>query len=708
MKPLTWLLLSLLLLLPPCHAAEEPQRVLVNAPGTNALRQNDTAGKVVVARAELLQYGDGGLAGALARVPGLAVGADGIRMRGLAAGYTQVLVNGEAVPPGFSLDTLAPELVERVEIMRTTAAEYSAQAMAGSINIVLRKVARRAQRDLQLALAHEQRMWNPATTIQLADTDERLAWLVAATLARTHFASTPLVATREMTPGGTLLTERRFDEAYRGRSDKASVAPRVTWTLANGDTLAWQGLLDVTRSANAGTSHEATLAGPPTRSPLSRFDASARESVTRGDVTWTHRFEVAQLTAKASINSNRRHGDYLFRGTDRSLAPTLARHVASTVRDDSIGSSGKLLVPLWAGHGVALGWDGSRTRRAETRLQRDTVPAQPMLDQAVLEQEYSASVTRMALYAQDEWDIGPRWQAYLGLRWEGLDTTIDGIGLAGSGTRTGVWSPVANLLWKVPQRGQWRLALARTYKAPLTRNLVPRRYTVNNDNGPATPDVEGNPALRPELAWGLDTGWETYFADKGVFSASAYARRIADVTVQRLFRSGETWVSTLANGGRARAYGIEFDARLPLAPLFAAAPALDLRLNASRHWSHIDTVPGPFNRLAEQVPLTANAGLDYRWRDGWSGGFNWRYQGGARSRVSALLSSEAGAARVLDTYLAWNGGQRGKLRLGVANLLPREAREGRWYDGADGASERLTVTPAAPVLRLQFDYPLAR
>lgn len=703
MRALPLLLLTPTFLLPLRAAAEEPYRVVVAGPGGNAQRQNDTAGKVVVARDELLQYGDGGLVGALARVPGLTVGADGIRLRGLAAGYTQILVNGDPVPPGFSLDTLAPELVERVEILRTTAAEYSAQAMAGTINIVLRKAVRGAQRDAKLALAHEQDAWSPALTAQLADKDEHRSWLVAATLARTRSASTPLVATRDMRTDGSLLAQRRFDEAYRGRIDKTSVAPRVTWTMANGDTLAWQGLLDLTRNVNAGTSRETTLAGPSTRSPQARFDASADETVVRNDLAWTHRLDAVQLTAKASANSSRREGDYLFRGSDTASHPTLTRHVASTVRDDSIGSSGKLLIPLWPGHGIAVGWDGNHARRAETRRQHDTVPTATVLDQA-----YDASVTRLAWYAQDEWDIGPRWQAYLGLRWEGLDTAIDGRDLARSGTRASVWSPVVNLLWKVPERGQWRLALARTYKAPLTRNLVPRRYTVNNDNSPATPDVEGNPALRPELAWGVDAGWETYFADKGVISASAYARRISDVTVQRLFRDGTTWVSTLVNGGSARAYGVEFDARLPLAAFAKAAADIELRLNANRNWSRVDAVPGPFNRLAGQTPLAANAALDYRWRDGWSAGVNYRYQGGAKSRATSLLTSAAGPTRMLDTYLAWNGGQRGKLRIGLVNLLRQDVREASRYDGADGATDRLTVTPSGRALRLQFDYPLAR
>ena len=58
-----------------------------------------------------------------------------------------------------------------------------------------------------------------------------------------------------------------------------------------------------------------------------------------------------------------------------------------------------------------------------------------------------------------------------------------------------------------------RLALARTYKAPLLAKLVPRRYTTDNNNNPTNADEQGNPQLRPELAWGLDVAYERYLGD---------------------------------------------------------------------------------------------------------------------------------------------------------------------------------------------------
>jgi outer membrane receptor for ferrienterochelin and colicins len=119
-------------------------------------RQLDTAATMVVGRDELLRYGDQTVADALKRVPGITVssvqgrGGD-IRMRGLGNGYTQVLLNGQPVPSGFSIDTISPELIERVEIMRVASAELGTQAIAGTINIVLRKSAPPAQREFNWA-----------------------------------------------------------------------------------------------------------------------------------------------------------------------------------------------------------------------------------------------------------------------------------------------------------------------------------------------------------------------------------------------------------------------------------------------------------------------------------------------------------------------------------------------------------------------------
>lgn len=102
-------------------------------------RRDDTASKTVILNAEIMKYGDTNVFDILKRAPGVTVIGNSIRMRGLGGNYTQILVNGERPPPGFSLDNLPPEQIEKIEVIRAGTAEHSMQAIAGTINIVLKK-----------------------------------------------------------------------------------------------------------------------------------------------------------------------------------------------------------------------------------------------------------------------------------------------------------------------------------------------------------------------------------------------------------------------------------------------------------------------------------------------------------------------------------------------------------------------------------------
>jgi outer membrane receptor protein involved in Fe transport len=94
-------------------------------------------------RFEPLTVGD-----ALKRVPSVTflsdvLESDGVRLRGLDPAYTQILINGERVPGAgvdrsFFVDRIPAELIERVEVVRSSSANRSGDAVAGAINIVLR------------------------------------------------------------------------------------------------------------------------------------------------------------------------------------------------------------------------------------------------------------------------------------------------------------------------------------------------------------------------------------------------------------------------------------------------------------------------------------------------------------------------------------------------------------------------------------------
>jgi outer membrane receptor protein involved in Fe transport len=111
--------------------------------------RSDAAEPILVYDEEYFQRFEPLTAGdALKRVPGVTflsdvIESDGARLRGLDPGYTQILINGERVPGGnadrsFFLDRIPAELIERVEIVRSSSARRTGDAVAGSLNIVLR------------------------------------------------------------------------------------------------------------------------------------------------------------------------------------------------------------------------------------------------------------------------------------------------------------------------------------------------------------------------------------------------------------------------------------------------------------------------------------------------------------------------------------------------------------------------------------------
>ena len=107
-------------------------------------RRRSTAAKIVIGREEIDKFGDATLGEVLRRLPGVTTpGAPGRggppRLRGLGGGYTQLLIDGQRIPPGFSLESLTPEQVERIEILRAPTAETGARAIAGTINIITRE-----------------------------------------------------------------------------------------------------------------------------------------------------------------------------------------------------------------------------------------------------------------------------------------------------------------------------------------------------------------------------------------------------------------------------------------------------------------------------------------------------------------------------------------------------------------------------------------
>lgn len=709
----TLLLCSLVLPWPaPARADDLLPAVTISADKAGQ-RRNDSVASIVVGHDELIRQGDRVLSDALKRLPGITVGAPAgtgqgghIQMRGLGQGYTLIMLNGVPVPAGFSLDALDPELVERVEIMRAATAEFSAQAIAGSINIVLKKAAARRERTFKLGASASHGMPAGSATMQLADKAGALSYVLAGTVSHAGRRADIEDWSAELDAQGAPTVLRRSPQQERVTVDGIELAPRLQWALADEGSLAWQSLLNIKRLSSRRHAGEVAYLGGPSAYPDNDNDFEQDNGSARSDVQWLRKLDHgASVDAKLGASYNHRANDFVFlgRGPDGALRST--HLVDSGVDEVGVQASGSYRRPLGAQHTLAAGWDTGWRRRKDFRRERQFAPGAPPV---LSDEDYTASVRRLALFAQDEWEFSPRWSLYLGLRWEALRTASATGGGAPVDVGSQVWSPLLQSLWKLGGKDQLRLAVTRTYKAPEIFELMPRRYTVDNGNSATNPDNQGNPALRPELAWGLDAAYEYYLGEGAMLGASATVRRIDGVMMGRLYRSDGRWVVTPVNHGRALVRGIELEAKLPLAALLAAllagAPALDLRANVARNWSRVDAIAGPDNHLDSQLPWSANLGADYRLAGmPLTVGGNLHYQAGGRSRTSSALLADHGARRELDAYALWQVGDRLRLRLSGANLLGQRYRTRSWYADGAGSQLRTVDTGSYRTLRVMLE-----
>lgn len=676
------------------------------------IRRDDTATRIVIGAAALRQYGDPGLVDALKRLPGITVGtgapgrSGALSLRGLGAGYTQILLNGQKAPTGFDLDSLTPEMVERVEIIRAPTADQRGEAIAGSINIVLAAGARTDADQLTVAWGSSNGRNTPSASWQRNRRAGHRSSAITATASRREFLVEETGTERAWDPEGTPTVLRDTTLRAGGNRDVLSLAPSLEATLENGDTLALQGLVDASRFNRVTDIDWISTLGAPLRT--SRYQQHTRIDVAQanGSVTWTRAFEQGgTFTTRLRLGGNRERYAYREQGRSPEGQQNLDDHTNARLSVRDLNSTGKYTLPSRGRHALQLGWEGSEDRRDESRVQH-LLPvggeAEWFSDLA-----FDARIRRLALYAQDDVTLSERWSVYAGARWEQIDTRSEGSGFSGIHRREHILSPVLQSLWKIPgtTSDQLRVALTRTYRSPTLASLIPRPYTSTN-NRPLNPDERGNPALRPELATGLDLSYETYGKEGAQLSVGGYVRRITDVIRTETHLQDGRWVASPVNGGTAMTWGVEMDTALRLPQVIAAAPDVALRFNATANDSRVDDVPGPDNRLDEQVRFSSTLGADYLIRTGWTVGGSYTYRTGGSVQVSPGQFETSAYARELDLYSLWSLRAGGKLRLSLNNTLHPSLHTGQSRISDEGTEQLRRQRRASPLLRLQLELPL--
>ena len=651
-------------------------------------RRDDTASKTVLHSEEILKYGDSNVYDVLKRAPGVTVVGNAIRMRGLGGGYTQILVNGDRAPPGFSLDTLTPDQIEKIEIMRAPTAENSMQAIAGTINIVLHRVVAKAQRDLRLMANHSRASDFRLLGGTLADKTGSLSYFLYANLIANRNRNRSLSSDEFTAPSGTLTKARASVSSSHGSADTLILAPRLNWKMPNGDDLNIQATLQAGRQDQGYTNHTEVQTGEFVNPQYvdSVGATPGRRGMAGGDINWIAKLGGGKLDLKVNGYASHNTSDSGSTAYTLHRQGSLVRQWDSSTASRQGGMNLKFSRPLLEGHSLSSGVEMNRQRTEEQRERMDLLDGGPP---HTIVERFIPELTRLAGYVQDEWDVTGQWSMYLGARWESVGTdsgtTSTEAPAQQSRSRAQVLSPVAQTLYRFPDKSgrQLRLALTRTFKAPTTDELTARRFE-SSVNTQFSPDYGGNPALRPELAKGIDLTYEHFWFPGAVFSVGASARNISDYIRRRLGQDAAgRWVYQPLNAGNAQVRSLETELKFPLKAIYEDAPAFDFRLSFNRNWSRVDAIPGPSNRLDAQTPRSATAGFDYRLGTV-STGATVAYRRGGWVRMSVQESQLLESRTDIDTYFLWKPDARHSLRLSLGNLAREGFRRDSYYTDANG------------------------
>lgn len=677
-------------------------------------RRSSTAAKLVFGREELDRNGDSTIGEILKRLPGVTIGGKpgrggDIRMRGMGSGYTQILLNGERAPRGFSMDSLSPDQVERIEVIRGPVAEYSTQAIAGTINIVLREEYKQKDIELKISDSLEQDRHAPNISLTYPGQLGSLSYALSGSIFRNQQLDEALTHNLEQDEQGQITLAQDMRDQSTRHSQGLQFAPRLSYRFENGDSLMLQPFIMNSRSQT--TSLDELTQAPQLAAQYASAQATgqAENSFGRGFSNWQHKFaDNAKLMVKLGGGVGRMESSALRREYDAGGLLLNTIKDTNNTHDSSLNLGAKYNRALGESHSLAVGVDLEAGKRNQTRTSLQN--GQPQF--ADSGETLDANTRRVAVFAQDEFDLSAQWSAYMGLRWEGIRTSSSGAGQAAVAVEntSSVWSPVLHAVWRLPDdsKDQVRMSLTRSYRAPGLGDLI-AIPSISSLNSPTKPDRSGNPALRPELSTGIDLAYEHYLTRAGLLSANLFVRSIDDLIRRRtelvMTLTGPRWVSSPVNVGHALATGIELEAKFQLQEFSPGAPAIDFRGNYSHFWSRVDDIAGPNNRLDQQPVQTSNLGLDYRAAGlplTVGASLNWTPAYETQSSATQLTST--GLKRQMDLYGLWKFSPSLQLRVSANNFQGDDYQSGSIVTtgGVYHASNSLAKTYTSWMLKLEI------
>ena len=646
-----------------------PQIEIIAKAATEAAR-DETISRRVISSADLTRFGDSNIMEAMQRVPGVLVVNNQMQLIGLSANYTQVLINGE-IPRGISVSELPITSIEKVEIYRGGNAQFSSQAIAGTINIVLKKIASTAQQQFRAAAAKAYG-WSKNGDMFRSDKHGRIAYSLAVSGSESGSQSSmPIDSTTESLNAEGRVIAKYSQFIQRDADNKTfRISPRLQYKMDDGTNINLSSSVGTTQRVSSYAEQYQFDVGQPF--PISTIEQSSRSKNYAGNTVaniTTSMKNGVKINANVSMSGAKTTLGTLENTFDVGNTSFFNRSRTTTSSEKAIDFTGKVTIPTNAPHDIVAGWSVSKSMAKRLRAQLQDGPAD---NSSIDTQKTASTIDKMDFFIQDEWNFHKSASLYTGVRSETVQIVTEESTQESIRSSSRILSPVIQSLWKLTQQNTDRLrfGISRTYNSPTESQLVSPRWMAIN-NSIQTPNLKGNPRLRPEVAWSVDGSYEHDGTNGFNFTVRSKYSKIDDLIRGIRYYEDQIWWQSYNNAGPATSKSIEIESQFPLKLIADSSENINFSFSISKNWSEIKFLAPPDNYLSP-ISLSGSINIDYQARVlPLSMGLSLRTNDSQWQRQNVIQKELVKLSSDMSTYMLWKFDKKTQLRVGIANMLKK-------------------------------------
>ncbi|WP_101757916.1 TonB-dependent siderophore receptor [Oceanicoccus sp. KOV_DT_Chl] len=627
----------------------------------------------------------------LKRTPGVAFSSDvgeydSPQLRGLGAGYTQVLINGRRIAGSSAdrsaaVDRIPAEMVDRIQIIRSPSADQDSQGVGGTINIILKDGASLQGGSIRLGvLSFDDNKYRNSAALSYGAQTNDVTWSTSATFSERYVAKQK---TETVTSPEGELDTREIEHDVRD-SDDISLSAAVTFQLDENSTLGFSANKVITERTENQTEEasEVNDDGDLELDGLARDAVDIEEDTLTLGTLYTQKFGQSsnwEISADYSKTEQTEDAD-LFERDDYESIEEYDGIENLDISDEEFIVATSVGTELNSGIALKTGLVASMKEREETYTEFD-VESDGFVNGVDLLQTYEVEEDRLDAFLLGETALGESGILELGVRVESTDRTIENEVSKTDTSETHV-NPSAHFSYEVGDRGTFRTSLARTVRRPAFTELSPTILEDEPEDGDAK---QGNPDLDDEVSNGLDIGYEQRILGRGIAGFNVFYREVSDVIEEvGITRAGGGTLYSYNNAGDGEVWGVEMDFNVPISDqtgFFANVTWLDSEIE--------DQFTGETRRFRDQPNYVYNVGITHN-IPSWdvSTGFSYQQQGKSL-QVDLDREVELEYDGNLEAFIEKRFDNDYVLRLTGTNLLDAEKREHFTNYGGDSAQEIL-------------------